>query len=167
MVRLRFLRGQDEPPRESVWDYPRPPRVEESPRRARVILGEQVVADSTRTVRVLETSHPPAYYFPLADVRTEFFRPTERRTVCEFKGVAHYYTLEVGDVIAEEGAWSYPDPRPGYEAIAGRIAFYPAKMDACYLDGELVRGRPGDYYGGWITSDLKGPFEGRIGSSDW
>jgi uncharacterized protein (DUF427 family) len=111
---------------ESVWDYPRPPRVEPSPAHLVVELDGQVLADTRRSLRVLETSHPPVYYVPAADVRTERLRPSARRsTWCEFKGAARYY--DAGDRAAV--AWSYPSPSPGYEAIAGHLAFYPGRAE--------------------------------------
>src|SRR4029453_17885964 len=134
---------------ESVWDYPRPPRVEPSPAHGAVELDGQVLADTRRRLRVLETSHPPVYYIPAADVRSGRLTPSaERSTWCEFKGAARYY--DAGDRIAV--AWSYPVPTPGYEAIAGPFAFYPGRVDAATVDGERVKAQPGDFYGGWITS---------------
>ena len=149
---------------ESVWDYPRPPRVEPSPAHVVVELDGQVLADTRRSLRVLETSHPPVYYLPAADVRADRLRPSARRpTVCEFKGTARYY--DAGDRSAV--AWSYPSPSPGYEAIAGHFAFYPGRVDAATVDGEQVKAQPGDFYGGWITSTVTGPFKGGPGTTDW
>lgn len=145
---------------ESVWDYPRPPRVEPSSRRITVEIAGVTVADSTAALRVLETSHPPVYYLSRADVAVEHLIPSSRRTVCEFKGVASYWHLEVGGKASADAAWSYENPAPGYEALAGRLAFYPGRVLACYVDDELVRAQPGDFYGGWITSDVTGPFKG-------
>ena len=149
---------------ESVWDYPRPPRVEPSAARVVVELDGQVLADTRRSLRVLETSHPPVYYIPAADVRTERLRPSARRsTWCEFKGAASYY--DAGDRPAV--AWSYPSPSPGYEAIAGCYAFYPGRVDRATVDGEQVVAQPGDFYGGWITSAVTGPFKGGPGTTGW
>lgn len=152
---------------ESVWDYPRPPRVERSTKHIRVVFNGLVVADTRRAERVLETSHPPVYYIPREDVRTEFLVQSQRRTHCEWKGEATYYHVVVGDERAEDGAWSYIDPHPAYRAIRGHIAFYAPKMDACYVDGERVRPQPGDFYGGWITDDIRGPFKGERGTEGW
>jgi len=151
---------------ESVWDYPRPPRVEPCPRRIRVVLGGQTIVDSIRTHRVLETSHPPVYYVPLEDVAAGTLEPSGGRTTfCEWKGVAAYYDVSAGGRTSERGAWTYRDPVPGFEAIRDAVAFYPAHMDACYVDDELVAAQAGGFYGGWITSDVTGPFdrEPRIG----
>ena len=144
---------------ESVWDYPRPPRVEATSRHIQVICNGCLLADSMRTLRVLETSHPPVYYLPLADVRTELLHRTERCTVCEWKGVASYYSIVDGERTVPNAAWTYLSPSPGYEALANHIAVYPALMDACLVDGERVEPQPGDFYGGWITQDIVGPFK--------
>jgi uncharacterized protein (DUF427 family) len=149
---------------ESVWDYPRPPRVEPSAAHVVVELDGEVLAETRRSLRVLETSHPPVFYIPAADVRTERLRPSARRpTVCEFKGTARYY--DAGDRPAV--AWSYPEPWSGYEAIAGHYAFYPGRVDRATVDGEPVEAQPGDFYGGWITSAVTGPFKGGPGSAGW
>ncbi len=155
------------PGQESVWDYPRPPRVEDSPKRVQVVFNGVVIADSRRAKRVLETSHPPAYYIPRDDIRMDYLTPTPRRTVCEFKGVAHYFTISVNNKTVENAAWSYSRPSEGYEAITDYIAVYPSKMDACYVDGERVMPQAGDFYGGWITSDVVGPFKGEPGTWGW
>ena len=149
---------------ESVWDYPRPPRVEPSAARVVVELDGQVLADTRRSLRVLETSHPPVFYIPAADVRVERLRPSARRpTVCEFKGAARYY--DAGDRQAV--AWSYASPSPGYAAIAGCYAFYPGRVDRATVDGEQVVAQPGDFYGGWITSAVTGPFKGGPQTLGW
>ena len=149
---------------ESVWDYPRPPRVEPSAARVVVELDGEVLADTRRSLRVLETSHPPVYYIPAADIRTDRLRPSARQpTVCEFKGTARYY--DAGDRSAV--AWSYASPSPGYEAIAGCYAFYPGRVDRATVDGEQVEAQPGDFYGGWITSTVTGPFKGGPGTTGW
>ncbi len=155
------------PGQESVWDYPRPPRVEPSHRHVRVIFGGEVIADTTNAKRVLETSHPPVYYIPAADVDLTRLTRTQRHTVCEFKGSADYWTITVGSRTDENAAWSYPKPAPGFESIRDHIAFYPGRMDACYLDDEPVQAQPGDFYGGWITSDIVGPFKGGPGTHGW
>jgi uncharacterized protein (DUF427 family) len=152
---------------ESVWDYPRPPRVEASSRRVRVEAGGEVIAESERACRVLETSHPPVYYVPPEDVRREFLRPSRRHSWCEFKGQASYYDLVAGGREVAGVAWYYPDPSPGYEAIRDHIAFYPGKVDGAFVDGERVRAQDGDFYGGWITDDIEGPFKGGPGTSGW
>jgi uncharacterized protein (DUF427 family) len=154
-------------PRESVWDYPRPPRVEATNRRVRVVLQGETIAESSRAKRVLETSHPPVFYIPPEDVRREFLQASPRRTWCEFKGEAHYWNLRVGERDVRNAAWSYPQPSQGFEGIRDHIAFYPSLVDACYVDEEQVQSQAGDFYGGWITSDIEGPFKGGPGTEAW
>lgn len=155
------------PGQESVWDYPRPPRVEPTKKRLRVIFNGETIAETTRAYRVLETSHPPVYYFPPADIRMEYLSSINRSTFCEFKGAASYWTIRLDGRIAENFAWSYRQPAPGYEVIKNHLAFYPSKVDACYVDDELVQPQEGDYYGGWITHDIVGPFKGGAGTFSW
>jgi len=152
---------------ESVWDYPRPPRAELSTRSIRVVFNGVTVAETTRAVRVLETSHPPVYYIPPEDVRAEYLRPSRRWTFCEFKGGACYYDLEVEGRSAEDAAWYYPDPTQGYDVLRGHVAFYPGRVDACYVDDERVQPQAGDFYGGWVTGDIVGPFKGGPGTAGW
>jgi uncharacterized protein (DUF427 family) len=154
---------------ESVWDYPRPPRVEASPKLVRVVLGGGAIAESRRAHRVLETSHPPVYYVPREDLADGALTPSGGRgTFCEFKGAASYLDVIGADgTVAPRAAWFYPDPSPGFEAIRDAVAFYPALMDECTLDGELVTAQEGDFYGGWITSEVAGPFKGGPGTFGW
>ena len=152
---------------ESVWDYPRPPRLEGSERRISVVFNGETIAETTRAYRVLETSHPPVYYLPPDDLRMEFFLPTRRRTFCEFKGAARYYTITVGTRTEADAAWSYERPTAEFAPLAGYVAIYPGRMDACYVDDELVSAQPGDFYGGWITSEISGPFKGGPGTEGW
>jgi uncharacterized protein (DUF427 family) len=148
------------PGQESVWDYPRPPRLEDSTRHIQVIFNGQIIADTHRAKRILETSHPPVYYLPPEDLRLEFFEKTRRQTYCEWKGQAAYYTIKVGEKTSPNAAWYYPDPSPGYEDLKNYVAIYPGRMDAALVDGEQVTPQPGDFYGGWITKDIVGPFKG-------
>ncbi len=152
---------------ESVWDYPRPPRVEASQRLVRVEFAGEVLAETMRARRVLETSHPPVYYIPPEDVRREFLRPNRRRTHCEFKGEARYYDLVVGDREVRDVAWYYPEPMARFEVIREHVAFYPGRVEAVWLDDEQVEAQAGDFYGGWITADIEGPFKGAPGTSGW
>lgn len=153
---------------ESVWDYPRPPRVEPCSKRIRVVLGGAVIADSTSTHRVLETSHPRVYYVPPGDVAPGALEPSRSGgTLCEWKGGASYFDVVGGGRRVERGAWTYPRPLPGFEAIAGAVAFNPGAMDECTVDGERVEAQEGGFYGGWITSDVAGPFKGGPGTSGW
>jgi len=155
------------PQKESVWSYPRPPRVEESSRTIRVVLGGQVIAETTGAKRVLETSHPPVYYIPLEDVRPGVLTESDRSSFCEFKGAARYYTVRSGDRVEENAAWSYRHPSPGFESIANHVAFYPGRMDECSVNGEVARPQAGEFYGGWITQDIEGPFKGEPATSGW
>ena len=155
------------PGQESVWDYPRPPRVEPTDALVVVEFAGQLIAETRHAKRVLETSHPPVYYIPPADVRSEFLKPSHHRTYCEFKGSASYWSLEVGNCISENAAWSYADPTRWFEAIAHHLAFYPSKVDGCYVNGERAQAQVGDFYGGWITSNIVGPFKGGPGTWGW
>lgn len=160
-------RIEPQPGQESVWDYPRPPRLEDSSRHIRVVFNGVTIADSRRTKRVLETSHPPVYYIPLDDVRQDCLQPSQRTTFCEWKGAAQYFDLVVGDRKVENAVWRYPQPTGRFEGIKDCIALYPSKMDACYADDEQVQAQAGDFYGGWITSDIVGPFKGGAGTWGW
>ena len=158
----------DRTARESVWDYPRPPLVAASEERVVVQLESRAVADTRRSLRVLETSHPPVYYLPVEDVAPGVLEPVPGTTWCEFKGSAAYF-----DVVGPSGrvipraAWHYPHPTAGDEALAGHVAFYPGLMDRCTVDGEVVVAQAGDFYGGWITSRVSGPFKGGPGTRGW
>jgi len=152
---------------ESVWDYPRPPRLERSPRSIEVFAGGRRIAATSAAFRVLETSHPPVYYVPLADIEPGVLQPSARRTFCEFKGAASYYDLVVNGGIVRNAAWYYPSPTRGFEELADHVAFYPGLVDRCVVDGEEVRAQPGDFYGGWITGDIVGPFKGGAGTAGW
>lgn len=160
-------RAEPGPGQESVWDYPRPPRAERTTEHVVVHLGGRVVADTRDAVRVLETSHPPTYYVPRAAFVEGVLVEVPGTTVCEFKGVAHYLDLRVDDVVAARAAWWYPEPRPGYELLVDRVAVYPGRVDRCEVDGERVQPQDGDFYGGWITSRVVGPFKGAPGTRGW
>jgi uncharacterized protein (DUF427 family) len=153
---------------ENVWEYPRPPAVAPCAHRVRIEVGGEVLANSTRALRVLETSHPPTVYVPSADVRADLLTPSETRpSWCEFKGAARYLDATVaGRVIAAVG-WTYPEPSPGYEALRDHIAFYPGRVDAAWIGDECVEAQASDFYGGWITADLVGPFKGPAGTLHW
>jgi len=152
---------------ESVWDYPRPPRVEDVSKHIEVVFNGVKIADTCEAKRILETSHPPVYYISRKDIRMEYLVAIPGTSLCEWKGRAHYYTVAVGNKRAERAAWYYPDPKPVYAVIKDRIAFYPARVDACYVDGERVRPQSGGFYGGWITRDIVGPFKGDPGTLGW
>ena len=152
---------------ESVWDYPRPPRAERSARRVRIAVDGRTVLDTTSAVRVLETSHPPAWYVPLGNFRGVSLEPNARRTVCEFKGRATYYDLVTSNGRLPDVAWGYPDPAPGFEILVGLVSVYPGRVERCWVDDEVVQPQEGSFYGGWITSDVRGPFKGAPGTSGW
>ena len=155
------------PGQESVWDYPRPPRVEPTDEVVEVWLGGECVARSTRTLRVLETSHPPTYYLPMASFLPTTLRPARGSTHCEWKGQATYFDVVGGERVAPGAAWTYPRPKPGFEALLGHVAVMPGAVDACYVDDERARPQEGGFYGGWVTDDLVGPFKGVPGSYGW
>ena len=152
---------------ESVWDYPRPPRVEPSPETVEIELGGQVVARTTRSVRVLETSHPPTYYVPADDFADGVLQPAAGSSWCEWKGRAAYDDLVAGDRRAAAAGWHYPDPSAGFEVLRGTVAVHPSRVDRCTVDGEVVRPQAGGFYGGWVTDRVSGPFKGEPGTAGW
>ncbi|MCB0033864.1 MAG: DUF427 domain-containing protein [Anaerolineales bacterium] len=155
------------PHQESVWDYPRPPRLEPNRKRLQIIFNGVTLADTTAGYRILETSHPPTYYIPISDIKMEHLQRSNRSSMCEWKGAAGYYTVTVGDQTAVDAAWFYPNPAAPYQALKDHVVFYAQYMDACYVAGEKVTPQPGGFYGGWITSDIVGPFKGDPGSWGW
>ncbi len=155
------------PGQESVWDYPRPPRIEPVARPIRITFAGVEIAATTAAYRIVETAGAPGYYLPPHDVRTEFLRRNDHASLCEWKGQAHYWSLHVGTRAVENAAWSYPAPEPEYAAIRDHFAFFAGRVDACYLGGERVSPQPGGFYGGWVTADIVGPFKGLPGSESW
>jgi uncharacterized protein (DUF427 family) len=155
------------PGQESVWDYPRPPAVDPTTEHVVVEHAGRVLADTRAPVRVLETSHPPTYYLPRADVDTDLLVRSQRRTFCEFKGVASWFDLVVDDRRVPDAVWTYETPTVGFEPIAGHLALYPHLVDRVTVDGEQVRAVQGDFYGGWVTSRVVGPFKGEVPGSRW
>lgn len=164
-MRNDHRRTEPEPGQESVWDYPRPPRLEASTRHIRILVADQLIADTVRAMRVLETSHPPVYYIPPQDIRMEWLRPVQGGSWCEWKGQASYFDVEVAGRRIERAAWVYLQPTLPFKQIERYLAFYPSKMDSCLLDGERVVAQEGDFYGGWITSEIVGPFKGSLGAA--
>jgi uncharacterized protein (DUF427 family) len=158
---------QPGPDQESVWDYPRPPALVRSEERVTVVVGGVTVADSRRTYRVLETSHPPTYYLPAADFADGALVPVEGSSFCEWKGRAAYADLRGGEVRAERAAWTYPDPTPGFTDLRDHWAVTPLAVEACFVDDERVVPQEGGFYGGWVTSRVVGPFKGGPGSWGW
>ena len=155
------------PGQESVWDYPRPPKLEQTRDHLKVIFSGQVLAESTSPLRVLETSHPPVYYIPMEDVNQTLLKPVQGNTMCEFKGIARYFDVVSSGKIASRAAWTYQNPVASFKAIENTLAVYPSKMDACYVNDEKVMPQKGDFYGGWITSRVVGPFKGGPGTIGW
>jgi uncharacterized protein (DUF427 family) len=163
-------RGQERPPfaiapgpgQESVWDYPRPPRVEPDARPVVVRAGDVVVASTRRALRVLETASPPTFYVPLADVEPNRLVPAAGASWCEWKGRARYWSLGGGPAVA----WSYEEPNPRYDVLRDHVAFYPARV-ACFVGGVRVEPQPGGFYGGWVTPEIVGPWKGDPGTEGW
>ena len=151
---------------ESVWDYPRPPRLAQDARRVEVRHGPHLIADSTRAWRVLETASPPTFYLPVEDVAMEFLKPAAGNSFCEWKGSATYFTLAVSGVPGQPVAWSYLRPTAAFTRLAGCLSFYPGRVQ-CRVGGELVRAQPGGFYGGWVTDEIGGPFKGEPGTGHW
>ena len=155
------------PGQESVWSYPRPPAVDPTQEHVVVEFAGRVIADTRAALRVLETSHPPSYYLPLGDVDSDVLLHNPRRTFCEFKGQAAYVDLVAGGRRSELAGWYYPEPTPGFAELDGYLTFYPSRVDRCLVDGELVTASDSDFYGGWITSRVVGPFKGAPGTAWW
>lgn len=163
----RLARIAPAPGQESVWDYPRPPRLEPVRERLRAVFAGETVADTQRGWRVLETSHPPVYYFPPDDVRQEFLTAVAGSSHCEWKGAARYVSLAVHGRRSERAGWFYPDPTPAFRPIKDFLAFYASRLDAAFVGDEQVMPQEGDFYGGWITGRIVGPFKGAPGTSGW
>ena len=152
---------------ENVQDYPRPPALEPVPQRLRVELGGQVIAETTRGLRVLETHHAPTYYLPLADVAEGVLTPAGGRSFCEWKGVAQYYDVQAGGVTAHRAAWGYASPTRAFAALSDTVAFYVTEMDACWVGDQRAVAQPGSFYGGWVTPNLTGIVKGGPGTEGW
>ena len=167
MPNPRQARVEPAPGQESVWDYPRPPRLEPTAKRIQIVFAGVTIADTSAAWRVLETSHPPTYYLPPDDVRTDLLVRSQRASFCEWKGQAAYWSVVVGERRADDVAFSYPTPTPSFEPIRDYIAFYPAPMDECRVDGQQVTPQTGGFYAGWITADIVGPFKGEPGTMGW
>jgi uncharacterized protein (DUF427 family) len=166
--------GQKRPPfaeepgpgQESVWDYPRPPKLVADRRRIEVRLGATIIADSEKGFRVLETASPPTFYLPPHDVRAEILEVCSGASVCEWKGLAQYWALKRGARPGKPVGWSYPKPKLPFESIANYFSFYPARVE-CYVEGERVHPQSGQFYGGWVTAEIVGPFKGAAGTHHW
>lgn len=159
---------QPGPGQESVWDYPRPPKLEASTKHIRIYWGEDLIAETNAAYRILETSHPPTYYLPPIALKMEFLQQHPKdQTFCEWKGMAVYWNLVSDHGESLRAAWSYPNPKSPFEKIRDYLAFYPSRVTACYVDEERVQPQEGDFYGGWITPDIVGPFKGGKGTFGW
>lgn len=152
---------------ESVWDYPRPPHLEAISTNIRIQHQGITLVNSNQALRMLETSHPPGYYIPATDIQMEYLQRTTKRTFCEFKGVAHYYDLKIENITIPEVAWGYDSPSKAYPDLVNHLAFYAHKVDTCFVGDEKVQAQEGDFYGGWITSNIVGPFKGGTGTWGW
>ena len=146
---------------ERVRDYPRPPRLDACQDEIRVeVLGE-VLVETQRSLRVLETFHPPTYYLPPEAMNQGLLVPAPGRpSFCEWKGVASYYDVVAGEQRINRAVWTYNHPSERFRELAGWFALYPGQMDGCWVNGERVIPQQGGFYGGWITSQVEGPFKG-------
>ena len=155
------------PGQESVWDYPRPPALEPSSETVEIVLGGETVARTTSSLRVLETSHPPTYYLPVADFVDGALVAVEGSSYCEWKGAAAYFDLVGGGRTSPRAAWTYPEPTRGFERLVDHVAVMPSLVDRCLVDDEVVVPQAGGFYGGWVTSRVVGPFKGEPGTWGW
>lgn len=160
-------RIKPKPGQESVWDYPRPPAIEPVTEHLKIVFQGQEVANSNQSFRILETSHPPTYYLPFYAFGEGTLIPTDRTSFCEFKGEAIYYHVRSGNKIAEFAAWGYPKPNKRFAALQNHVSVYASRMEACYVGDEQVQAQEGDFYGGWITAKVVGPFKGGMGTWGW
>lgn len=157
-------RSEPGPGEESVWDFPQPPRIESVSEKLRVVFDERTVAETSRGFRLLETGHPPVYCSPAEDVDVDFLIPIYGDKVCEYLGLIRYWTIDVFGIRSEGAAWSCPNPTEAYRAIKGCYAFYPSRVDACWVGPDRARAQDEDFYGGWITPRIAGPFMGKAGT---
>jgi uncharacterized protein (DUF427 family) len=164
---IKPVREASLPGQESVWDFPRPSIAQSIRNNIRIIFAGQLIAETNKAVRTIETSHPPSYYFPPEDVEMKYLKPIGRKTFCEWKGDASYFDVIIGDRTAISAAWCYRNPTSDFRSLQDFIAFYPGLMDECFVDNERVTPQPGKFYGGWITSKFSGPFKGEPGTEFW
>ena len=155
------------PGQESVWLFPRPAIAEPTCARVVIVHAGTIVADTRASVRTLETSHPPSYYIPREDIAPGILRLTHGSSFCEWKGEAVYWDVVIGDIVLPRVGWSYAMPTPSFFALRDHVAFFAAPFDQCRVDSETVIPQPGDFYGGWITSAVVGPFKGGSGTRGW
>ena len=152
---------------ERVADYPRPPRLEPVTERIRIVLGGETIASTTAAMRVLETTHPPTYYIPPGAFIPGALTPSARSSFCEWKGHAEYCNVTGGGQTRHDAGWFYPAPTPAFEALRGFVAVYCRSMESCWVGEEQATPQPGGFYGGWVTSNLVGPFKGERGTESW
>ena len=164
---MRPVPDEPRPGQTSVWSFPRPAVAETELRRLRVAFGGRTIAETTRGVRTLETSHPPTYYFPADDVAPGVLVPVPGRSLCEWKGQASYFDVMAGGERREAAAWTYRNPTPAFAAIRDHVAFYAEPMEACFVGEERVIPQPGNFYGGWLTANIEGPVKGAPGTVHW
>ena len=155
------------PGQESVWDYPRPPAIERVTDCIRIEFGGEIIVETQHAWRVLETSHPPNYYLPVRDFCAGTLRSAGGRSLCEWKGLAHYYDIVMGAGESRQAGWGYADPVKEFEMLRDHVAIYAGRVDACYVGDDRVVPQPGGFYGGWITPDVVGPFKGEAGTEWW
>ncbi|MDN3204434.1 DUF427 domain-containing protein [Algoriphagus sediminis] len=160
-------RIKPKPGQESVWDYPRPPRLEKSNKHIRIVFAGEVILDTNLSFRILETSHPPTYYIPHSAFKEGVLIPVAGASYCEWKGEANYYDIRIVSKISERAAWGYKNPNSRYPELKNTVSIYAHKVDACFINDEKVQAQNGDFYGGWITSDIVGPFKGGEGTWGW
>jgi uncharacterized protein (DUF427 family) len=154
-------------PYESVWDYPRPPAILPEPRAVLISVDGETIASSERAIRVCETAGGPVVYIPEQDVVDGVLRPSSGHgSYCEWKGAASYFDVIADGKAIPQAVWTYANPSPGFEQLAGHFSFYPALVE-CRLAGEAVRPQPGGFYGGWMTDEITGPVKGEPGTGGW
>lgn len=163
---MTTLREEPGPGQESVWDYPRPPDLQRFEGHIKIFFEDVVVAEAHEAYRVLETSHPPTFYLPPSSITPGLLKPISGTSMCEWKGQASYFALEVEQRVINRVGWTYRNPVARFAAIKDFVCFYPSKVK-CFVDGEGVKAQEGDFYGGWITSKIVGPFKGGPGTWGW
>jgi uncharacterized protein (DUF427 family) len=155
------------PGQENVWAYPRPAVAELFDGHLKIVHRGIILAETRRAIRTLETSHPPSYYFPREDIEMNWLQSSPRSSICEWKGQASYFHVNIGGDVLRDVGWSYALPTKAFVLLKDHVAFYAAPFDGCFIDGEKVTPQPGSFYGGWITSRVSGPFKGASGSMFW
>jgi uncharacterized protein (DUF427 family) len=167
VLKMKPIPIEPQPGQESVWDYPRPAILQDTSKQIKVVCNDLILAETLKGKRVLETSHPPVYYIPAVDVKLEYLIESTQRTWCEWKGWCQYYDVSIDGKYIAAAAWRYYEPTPSFVSIQNYYSFYARLMDACFINNELIVPQPGDFYAGWITSDIVGPFKGEPGTKGW